>query len=377
MTITINQKNYQRSLDWAIKDAAQGAPRTMLGSKLKTNEKIGIEVELEKVSANKIPYWSSTTDGSLKIRGREFTICVYSNKVSQALKILQQSLSQKDHSVRTSIHIHLDVSDLSTEELALLVMYYFIFETPLIQFSGGRFNNFFCVPINQWWDGNLDNLLKWPKYSSINVLPAIHGSKNAHYSTVEFRSMKGNLNTEYIQNWVNLIVSLKTFIRGKTLEEFFTWLFTANTDSSYYPLAKTIFKNNAALLYSPEMETTVEASILLLKNKILHKKYVTHSSENITYRLSKYSISPHIASCILKKSEKEENAQKIKTEIPTGFIPDIVLTANTATIQAQNTPLGQEETILAEFEDVFFNNLTVPPPGLTVPPPPPNPLNNL
>lgn len=248
------------------------APKAAFGTKTKTNEKIGIEVELEKTqlkqNLNTVPYWTMTTDGSLKIQGQEFIICCYSNKTKQAIKILQESLHRSDSSQRTSVHIHINVDNLTPIQLILFTYIYMLFEIPLIKYSGGRFNNFFCVPVNEWWSGDPQYLLNWPKYSAINLLPKLHRDNGLHLSTIEFRQMKGNLNEDYIQNWVDLIVKLKQYTLSTNIEDFLKLLITANTTSSYNPLLKEIFKDKADLLYYPEINKNIEESISKLKFKL-------------------------------------------------------------------------------------------------------------
>lgn len=293
-----------------IKEYVLIPPKAVIGKKLKANEKIGIEVELEKVRSiqQRVPYWTTTNDGSLKIRGKEFTICVYSNKAKQAIEILKNNLKSKDYSLRTSVHIHLNVYDLTAEEILLLTYYYYIFETSLIRFSGGRFNNFFCVPVNHWWNGHPSHLLQWKKYSSINVFPRLHSNPDTRFSTVEFRSMKGNLNEDYIQNWVDLIVNLKNFVRGKTLEDFFPFLLSANSNSSYYPLVKQIFKNKADILYTPELEIDTETSISKLKHYFLQQNVL---EETIHKTLTGFFMGPIYEALKVPNKEPNKTAKKI------------------------------------------------------------------
>jgi hypothetical protein len=267
---------YKSLINPAFSATFMPTPKAVIGTKLKTNEKIGIEVELEKVrtKSSRVPYWTQTNDGSLKIKGREFTICVYSNKARQAIDILKDFLYTKDTSIRTSIHIHLNVDDLTHEQVALFAYYYFIFETPLIKYSGGRFQNFFCVPINQWWRGSPNTIFQWKKYSSINIYPTTHESKNHHLHTIEFRSMRGNINPDYIQNWVDLIVNLKHFIKTQTFTNLTQLLLEGNQTSSYYSLLREAFKTKVDLLYYPEIETDIETSLSLLKFNLWDQNFL-------------------------------------------------------------------------------------------------------
>lgn len=248
-------------------------PKAAFGTKTKTNEKIGIEVELEKVrfkdGNNPPPYWTVTNDGSLKVNGAEFIICCYSNKTKPVIKILKDSLEKSDCSSRTSVHIHLNIDNLTPTQIILFAYYYMLFEIPLIKFSGGRFSNFFCVPLHEWWSGDPNTILKWSKYSAINVLPRLHRDDGRSLATIEFRQMRGNINEDYIQNWVDLIVKIKHYIVETNIPDFFKLLITANKTSSYGPLLKEIFKDKADLLYYPEINKDIEETISRLKIKFM------------------------------------------------------------------------------------------------------------
>lgn len=247
-------------------------PKAAIGAKNKSNEKVGLEIELEKVQfhgpRDLIPYWQVTTDGSLKVNGREFITCVYTNKVKQAIVTLKENLRRYDANPRTSVHVHMNIADLNPLQVYLFALYYSIFEYPLVKFSGGRFSNFFCVPIHEWWDGGAGALTRWPKYSAINILPRLHRDNGQHLSTIEFRQMRGNLNEDYIQNWIDIILRLKTYIKEQSLEKYMTVLEEGNRTSSYNPLLKEIFKDKADLLYYPEINKDIEESIMRMKLKM-------------------------------------------------------------------------------------------------------------
>jgi hypothetical protein len=241
------------------------SPTTKLGRKTSKNEKIGIEIELEKViTTKKSELWKTQDDGSLKIDGKEFTICIYSDKTIDALNELDSCLTRKESNSRTGVHIHINISDLNIEEILLFIYLYYIFEIPLIKFSGERFNNIFCVPLSDFWNMFPDSIFDWSKYSAINVLPYTH-DKNYQLQTIEFRQMRGNFNKEYINLWVQLIVSLKKYVIGKTLKPFFDSLLDANQSSIYKIWLNQIFKDKATNLFYLGIDEDIETNILNLK----------------------------------------------------------------------------------------------------------------
>lgn len=268
-------------------------PAARIGKKVKNTDKIGIEIELEKVNI-KNPrvndfLWKIQEDGSLKNRGKEFTICIYSNKVLEALANLKENLSSYEASPRTGIHIHLNIGDLSMEEILLFVYIYYIFETPLIKYTGGRFKNNFCVPLNESWSLDPTSLLNWKKYNAINVFPKLHTNPDIRLSTIEFRQMKGNFNEEYINTWVQLIMAMKIYVKGKSLSDFLDTIEHANSNSSYNILMKEIFKEYYNALQYSDINKDIESSILNIKtylyiNEIYPKQDIIelNFTENIT-----------------------------------------------------------------------------------------------
>ena len=222
---------------------------------------LGIEVEVEDIIFSKYEHspsneWQMKTDGSLRNNGREYiSYVLQGSEVSSALGSLYlyfTNLLAKRPSLswRTSIHVHLDVTDLTPEQLGKLCVLYSIFEYPLFQYAGKqRMDSVFCVPITKTnlsecvsmllepsrkirWDTIFGT---WQKYSALNI------SRLRDLGTLEFRHMAGEPDPHRIANWINLILSLKTAAVSMSLEEIQDLCRGLNTNSKYNDMQRRVF----------------------------------------------------------------------------------------------------------------------------------------
>lgn len=156
---------------------------------------------------------------------------------------------------------------MTIENIKTFVLYYLVFERALYNYSGKRWKNIFCVPLNTWFfelnELDFDSITNWSKYSGLNL-----GASKLH-GTLEFRQMTGNTNPMYINTWVNMIVDLKKFVMKTSYEQAVSDILTMNSTSAYWNLVSKIFKNNAAALMYNNFQSHIE-------------KGVTHAKLNIT-----------------------------------------------------------------------------------------------
>lgn len=118
---------------------------------------------------------------------------------------------------RTSLHVHIDVRDLSFEEFRRFKMLGIIFERALIHYCAPEreYNNF-CLPtyraesmrdtyaqllVNERYLKNYAPQAS--KYMAINYLPLIE------FGSVEFRMHQGTLDMRELREWVSIIQLLK------------------------------------------------------------------------------------------------------------------------------------------------------------------------
>lgn len=251
---------------------------------------VGVEIELEEVVLKHLPpsSFSAKNDGSLKLHGKEFvTVPIRLCYLEHELNRVFSSLSRPPLiSPRCSTHIHLNVRDMTQDELYRFILLYLIFEKPLFSFSGGRDNNIFCTPLSSHLNMVIDNVryllydggvksMDWKKYLALNLCP-IWGSEeegSGRLGTVEFRHMGGTTDVEKILNWISLIVSLKISAKKFSNDILLEHIWTMNTTSAYNWLVTEVFKDWSKLLVtSPSFKKDVEDGVLTAKLVAFPKK---------------------------------------------------------------------------------------------------------
>jgi hypothetical protein len=244
-------------------------PRPRSGRKLKHSELVGIEVELEHVPyPPKVDKWVQHADDSLKVEGIEYTILTWHEHAKNNLQNLFSSI-RPNISTRCSVHVHINALDMSLENIKTFLLYYMVFEKALYNYSGKRWKNIFCVPLNTWYFNlkNEDSFFNfkeiWSKYAGLNLETLFR------HGTIEFRQMTGNTNALYITTWINMIVNLKKYVMGTTYDEAVEKVLAMNSTSSYWDLISDIFKNDAPALMYNDFQKDIESCI-------------THAKLNIT-----------------------------------------------------------------------------------------------
>lgn len=189
---------------------------------VKSEELIGIEVEVENHNLQKRPekVWSLTQDGSLRNGGAEWiSQPIPANRASDALFNLTSCLHHLYcFSPRTSVHVHLNAQDLTSEQVGDLVAIYLIFEHAFFRYVGRRrINNPYCVPISHTHllMNYVQNGVKarWEKYAALNMLPL------RDKGTLEFRHMHGTLDNIKLSKWVAMITSLKEYVKKNSTSD--------------------------------------------------------------------------------------------------------------------------------------------------------------
>lgn len=203
----------------------------ILGQPLLAKRDVGIEIECEgkNLSFADTVYWNTEDDGSLRgvfPTGRaEFVLKkpIPIGSVDKAMdELIQiQKNATLNFSFRTSVHVHLNVQELTEQELLSTIYTYLLLEEVLMNYCGKeRKGNRFCLRL-QDADGILDfvNVMiehgfaffvangreDHMRYSAIN-LAALR-----KYGSLEFRGMRGNMDKGIVSNWCKAIVALRTY----------------------------------------------------------------------------------------------------------------------------------------------------------------------
>lgn len=190
---------------------------------VKEDGEVGIEVEVE---GDALPVhvigWNKLDDGSLRGESCEYVLkkpCtrdkvkLYTNRIGKAYKDAGSVIHNSD---RTSVHIHINIQELSLTQLYNFILLFLILEEPLVNFCGkNRVNNLFCLR-------SLDAeglLTVLEDCATLNTISNIRGA-NVRYASVniaavfkfgslEFRSLNGTNDMERIQKWVEILLKLK------------------------------------------------------------------------------------------------------------------------------------------------------------------------
>lgn len=195
---------------------------------------VGIEIELENITADAVldrkldnlKYWNCVEDGSLKRKGVEFVnnAPTLIDNVPEAINELWDTLEGCSPLVtsRTSIHVHVDVLNMTVDEFINYVTLSILLERVLYTIGGlHRIHNNNCIPVGNTnlpmnflhYIRGAHNRINWPKYTGINVGSVTYNvSENWSIQcrgTIEFRMHEGTFDNEEVFNWVSLLQHLK------------------------------------------------------------------------------------------------------------------------------------------------------------------------
>lgn len=180
----------------------------------------GIEYEIEDIRNidSKINnFFLVKPDDSLRNNGREFiTFPEYFEAQLELFSFLHKNLhlGEKAFTDRTSIHVHVNVRNLSLFEVKQFLLLYVLLEPLFFDFVGPiRKGSIFCLPLNytflpSLYHKNIPQLWqKWHKYTAFNILPL-----GQQLGTIEFRHMYGTNSFDKFSIWLSSIKSLYDFI---------------------------------------------------------------------------------------------------------------------------------------------------------------------
>lgn len=213
---------------------------------------IGVEIELENLRYFTEKYcnqvkasglWNIVKDGSLRDSGLEFIMSTANNQPLKGADILRALLAFKrgikeyiidgypppECTKRTSVHVHMDVRDISYEQLQKLILLYTVFEDTFFKWADPerKFSNY-CRSIEYSDDiidrmgvlvgsadasgGAIKHLLETGnKYDACNYLSI------RQRGSLEFRLMRGTYDTTLILRWINILLCLKLAAKDESI----------------------------------------------------------------------------------------------------------------------------------------------------------------
>jgi len=228
----VPKKEKRKALEKKQEAAPQNPPtiRQFLGFNKKGD--LGVEVEIEGENLLvKNPFWLAKNDGSLR-GGVEFILhhplsLQESKEVIHSLKEeLRKNKAIISFSFRTSIHVHVNILELTKEELVSFLYLSHILEDALVNYSGEeRTGNRFCLRTKDAEDKffQLKSFITAPPIKPFNEglskYTAINLASIANYGSIEFRSMRGTLDEEVLFPWLDVLISLRDKSKELSLKE--------------------------------------------------------------------------------------------------------------------------------------------------------------
>lgn len=211
----------------------------MLGRKNIEGLHMGVEVEVEHadcLDGLSLDHWAIIGDSSLRHEGREFVSSRPLPYATVDAAIDEFEATVADHpnltvSSRCGVHVHVNVTDLTHEQVSLLLMAYVAVESAMYKFGGkDRYSNIYCPGVTASLEqlGIMKSALSrsgfllacndWCKYTGINFRTVItHG-------TVEFRAHEGTLEAQDLRDWTQALKGLYDYAtnlsgKGQLLED--------------------------------------------------------------------------------------------------------------------------------------------------------------
>lgn len=250
----------------------------IIGQKLIKGD-VGVEIEVE---GKRLPdhvdgRWNATVDGSLRGDNREYVLNgpIPVDNVHDAVSCLAVNLEANkaapNFSFRTSVHVHVNVQELTYPQYLSMVYTYFLLEEPLMTYCGKeRKGNRFCLRMQDAEGmvetiGNLfraknhqDAFFGIPanqiRYSAINL------EATSKYGSLEFRGMRGNMDADVISTWAKILVSIREF--AKTMESPMD-VYNLYAELEPQGFMEHVLKDDARALYYPKLVKDVQRSFSL------------------------------------------------------------------------------------------------------------------
>lgn len=207
--------------------------RTVTPSSVFSNDRVGIELELERViDRPELVFWNVTEDGSLRNSGAEFVLRdgYGGMELERAIDELFEWISRGtwDANWRCSTHFHVDMQDFTLDQVAKFILLFTSRESLLFEMSDpNRKNSNFCVPVANAVPFykrlmcNFRSIMRstnlGQKYTALNVLPLVT------QGTLEYRGAGPITNKMQMTHMVQTLQGMKGLVRDSgeaSAEEF-------------------------------------------------------------------------------------------------------------------------------------------------------------
>ena len=246
-----------------------------------TNGLFGIEIETEGRNLTMVapPQWKIEDDGSLRgqfpteraeyVLKKPLDLQKAIDAVVKLREIQDANKAVLNFSFRTSVHVHVNVQQLTFPQYLNMIYTYLLLEEPLVRYCGKeRVGNRFCLRL-QDAEGLLDYLFMLFRqgYSAMRHIhgdnvryAAINVAATAKYGSLEFRSLKGNMDVPYITTWLQALDHLRSFAMEMKDPQDVHDLFVNNTPEQF---AEIVLGDVYESFIYPEMENDMRHSFSL------------------------------------------------------------------------------------------------------------------
>lgn len=183
---------------------------------------IGLEIEVEGRNIEPLfsSYWTTKNDGSLR-NGLEFVLITpvdYQKSLMIVLEEWKQHVRNMkfNNSLRTSVHVHINVSEYEELQIFNLIALNLLFENFLTKFAGkNRIGNIFCLRtkdsegILQILRNVIENKTYFEKLTEGDLkYSALNLSAIPSQGSVEFRALSGIYDIFIIYEWITQLRQL-------------------------------------------------------------------------------------------------------------------------------------------------------------------------
>jgi hypothetical protein len=265
---------FKNNLSGSVYNLPQEEKRTSMPLLGTPDSIVGIEVEIENIKISGAPLpWIVKEDGSLRNNGWEYvTPPTLASNIPILLESLFKYLNQDiDFSERCSIHIHLNIRDMSPRDVYNLSLIYTTVEKLLFKFVGHeRDQSIFCVPLAEcvnlvevFGRDNVESFnfirLNWMKYCAINY------GRMHDLGTIEFRHMHGTKSISKVYEWIMLILCMKNYAMRRPTEVLFQEVSDLNTNSQYFGFLQRVFPGWFSVLDTNQLKLDMEFNVSRIK----------------------------------------------------------------------------------------------------------------
>lgn len=189
---------------------------------------VGIEVEVESFNAFKnyaLDGWEMKMEGSLRNHGAEFVTMgpIPLKEVKPQLDVLFEAFKLEKQklilpNLRTSTHMHINVTDLTLTQYYNMMTYYWLVEGVIMPYCGpDRQDNLHCYQLSNA-EALVDfvkNELKHPDslFAWFDTDKIRYAGQNINctkkFGSIEYRGMRGTTEVDVLNNWATSLVNMR------------------------------------------------------------------------------------------------------------------------------------------------------------------------